>query len=157
MDKPTLKLNLPKGWKLDFAIREDEPSDGDIWTFEQYDITPDESCDITHIHISKMAEAYEIGDPFDNILASAEDYLKDLQVPDSLRPSAMDFVKQSEVSGVDAFYIVFQEVGDPAAELLVVFEAPDRKMVWVNILIKDWADGFGETSAIDSLSRLIVF
>lgn len=157
MDKPTLKLNLPEGWKLDFAIREDESSDGDIWTFEQYDITPDEMCDITHIHISKMAEPYEIGDPFDNILASAEDYLKDLQVPDSLRPSAMDFVKQCDVSGVEAYYIVYQEVGDPAAELLVVFEAPDRKMVWVNILIKDWADGFGETSAIDFLSKMISF
>ena len=157
MDEQTLKLNLPEGWKLDFAVEDDESPDGDLWTFEKYDITPDESCGIAHIFITKNYYPYEMNSAFENILSSAEDYLKDLQVPDSLRPSAMDFVKQCDVSGVEAFYIVYQEVGDPAAELLVVFEAPDRKMVWVHILIKDWADGFGETSAIDSLSKMISF
>ncbi len=157
MDEQTLKLNLPEGWKLDFAIREDESPDGDIWTFEQYDIIPDDGSNIAHIFISKLADAYEIGDPFDNIEASAEEYLKDLQIPDSLRPSPMDFIKKCEIAGVEAYYIVYQEVGDPAAELLVVFEAPDRKMVWVNIPIKDWSDGFGETSAIDFLSKMIIF
>ena len=155
MVNQTLKLNVPDGWKVVFSV--DEHPEQEDYSFENYDITPDENSGFKWVFISKIVEPYETLTPFENIESTAEDYLKELKVPDSIRPSTMDFIKRCEMGGLEAYYIVFREVGDAEAEILVVFDAPDERKVWVNAQIKDWDGGIGEASAIDFLSTFFIF
>ena len=151
MDKQTLKINLPEGWKVDFKIVESESPDGDVFRSEDYEIIPDAESIFSHIGVMKDLDGAP-ATPEELLEYSAQEYLD--RWPESLAPGLEEFIRPCEIMGAkDACYCVFQEPHESAARIRVVFEAQDWSMVWVDADIKDWNYGCGEAEALDFLGK----
>lgn len=152
--KPTLKLNIPEGWHLDYELKEFTDNEtGFSSEYEVYIITPDQSESISHVVIYRYLENATIS-PEEYLQDSAVEYLNSLVIPDSLRPSLDDFLYHYNIGGFDACCCIFQEPGEAEAEVKVVWELSDEQIVDATVHILDYADGAGEVDALDFINSL---
>ena len=147
--EPTLKLNIPEGWHLYYELRELTDVD-----FEVYIITPDQIESISHVVIYRYLDNAPIS-PEEYLEDSAVEYLNNLVIPDSLRPSLDDFLYYYNIGGSEACCCIFQEPEEAGARVRAVWRAPVDQVVDATVHILDYADGAGEVEALDFLNLLL--
>ena len=155
MNKQTLKFNLPEGWRVDFHMEEVEDEEMGISMFEEYEILPENDKLFSRIYVSKTTDGDPVG-PEELLTYEAEEYLENLNVSESVRPSLEEFIKRCQIGDREAYYCVYQETGEASAIIRVVFDDM-YEAVFVNAEIKDWEEGAGEAQAIDFLSGFFAF
>lgn len=152
--KPTLKLNIPEGWHLDYEVKEITDEEiGASAEVEEYFITPDQSEVISYVAIYRHLDNAPIS-PEEYLEDSAVEYLNSLVIPDFLRPSLDEFLYHCNIGGFDACCCIFQEPGEAEANVRVVWETPDQQIVDATVHILDYADGEGEAEALEFLHSL---
>lgn len=149
-----LRFNLPEGWEVSSWEGEEWFEEiGDGVSFEEFHITPATNDILSGIEVSVMtyggwAGAYEIAE------REAEDYLDSLNLPDSLRPDTIKFIKECEIGGEKAYYFVKQKPNESAADIRIFLDAP---CAFIDAYIPNWDYGFGEGQALEFLSTFISF